>query len=106
VTVSVRWEKRALADREGIYRYLYKEAGLDVANGVDDKFESTVSLLEATPEAEIDIGKSGERRKLVLTKFPFIIIYALKRKINEVHILRILHTSRKVSAKYQTQQKS
>lgn len=53
-----------------------------------------------------NIGKSGERRKLVLTKFPFIIIYALKRKINEVHILRILHTSRKLSAKYQTQQKS
>nr|WP_240635008.1 hypothetical protein [Brenneria salicis] len=53
-------------------------------------------------EAAIDIGKSGKRRKLVLTTFPFIIIYALKREINEVHILRILHThtSRKVSAKY------
>nr|WP_264089040.1 tyrosine-type recombinase/integrase [Brenneria izbisi] len=28
------------------------------------------------------------------------IIYALKRKINEMHILRMLHTSRILSAKY------
>ncbi|MBN7765952.1 type II toxin-antitoxin system RelE/ParE family toxin [Pectobacterium brasiliense] len=97
---KVRWEKQALADREGIYRYLYKEAGLDVANAADEKFISSVSLLEATPEAGLDIGKSGKRRKLVLTRFPFIIIYALKRKVNEVHILRILHTSRKLSASY------
>jgi toxin ParE1/3/4 len=98
VTVIVRWEKQALADREGIYCHLYKEAGLKVANTTDDKFELAVSLLEASPKAGIDIGKSGEHRKLVLAKLPFII--ALKK--NEVHILRILHTSRKVTAKYRS----
>ncbi|WP_409309179.1 type II toxin-antitoxin system RelE/ParE family toxin [Pectobacterium sp. B1J-3] len=100
MTFKVRWEKQSLTDREGIYRYLYKEAELNVANAADEKFISSVSLLEVTPEAGIDIGKSGERRKLVLTRFPFIIIYAFKRKLNEVHILRILHTSRKLSASY------
>lgn len=100
MTYKVRWEKQAQADRESIYSYLYKEAGLDVANAADEKFKLAASLLQATPEAGTDIGRSGERRKLVLTKFPFIIVYALKRKLSEVHILRILHTSRKVAAKH------
>jgi len=98
VTATVRWERQAIADREDIYRYLYLNAGLEVANATDGKFAAAVALLETTPEAGVSIGKSGERRKLVLTRLPFILVYALKRHSGDVHILRLLH----VSARYRS----
>ncbi|NPE50868.1 type II toxin-antitoxin system RelE/ParE family toxin [Dickeya dadantii] len=102
MTATVRWERQAIADREDIYRYLYQNAGLEVANATDDKFAAAVTLLETTPEAGVSIGTSGERRKLVLARLPFILVYALKRHSSDVHILRLLHTARDVSARYRS----
>ncbi|WOA52036.1 type II toxin-antitoxin system RelE/ParE family toxin [Dickeya solani] len=102
MTATVRWERQAIADREDIYRYLYQNAGLEVANATDDKFAAAVALLETTPEAGVSIGKSGERRKLVLARLPFILVYALKRHSGDVHILRLLHTARDISARYRS----
>lgn len=95
---GVQWEKQAQADRETIFRYLYREAGLLVASATDDKFTRMASLLSENPQAGIKVG-TEKQYKLVVPRFPFIIIYVAETE--GVRILRILHTSRKITGRYQ-----
>lgn len=96
---SVQWEMQAQADREAIFRYLYQEAGLLVASATDDKFVSMVNILKENPLAGVKNGRTTKHRKLVVPRFPFIIIYVAEETI--IRILRILHTSRKIAGCYQ-----
>ncbi len=98
MTSVVQWEKQAQADREAIFRYLYQEAGLTVASATDDRFVSVVSILEENSQAGTKAGTTGKQRKLVVSRFPFIIVYAVEH--NMVRILRVLHISRKITGRY------
>lgn len=95
---AVQWEIQAQADRETIFRYLYREAGLLVASATDDKFTRLASLLSENPRAGTKVG-TEQQLKLVVPRLPFIIIYVAET--DAVRILRILHTSRKISGRYQ-----
>ncbi|GKX64298.1 hypothetical protein SOASR032_28670 [Pragia fontium] len=97
--INVLWEKQAQADRKNIFLYLYREAGLPVASATDEKFMMLAGLLEDNPQAGVVVGKSGKQRKLTVARFPFIMVYVVEP--NEVRILRVLHTSRKVAGRYQ-----
>lgn len=96
---AVQWEKQAQADRETIFRYLYREAGLLVASATDDKFTRLASLLSENPRAGTKVG-TEKQLKLVVPRLPFIIIIYIA-ETDAVRILRILHTSRKISGRYQ-----
>jgi len=98
VTSDVQWEIQARADREAIFRYLYQEAGLPVASATDDKFVGMVSILRENPLAGVKAGRTVKQRKLVVPRFPFIIIYVAEETV--VRILRVLHTSRKIAGRY------
>lgn len=95
---AVQWEKQAQADRETIFRYLYREAGLLVASATDDKFTRMASLLSENPRAGTKVD-TEKQYKLVVPRFPFIIVYVAET--DGVRILRVLHTSRKISGRYQ-----
>lgn len=95
---EVQWEKSAQKDREVIFLYLNQEAGLQVASATDDRFVSMVSILKENPLVGIKAGKTEKQRKLVVPRFPFIIVYIADN--NAVHILRILHTARKITGRY------
>lgn len=97
MTVIV-WEEKAQADREGIFRYLYEEAGLSVASAADEQFVKLAAMLEDNPEAGVKVNQSKKQRKLIVTRFPFIMIYAIE--MEEVRILRVLHTARKIASQY------
>ncbi|WP_261832049.1 type II toxin-antitoxin system RelE/ParE family toxin [Leminorella grimontii] len=92
MTCAVFWERRAQQDREDIWLYLYKEAGLRVADATDKRFYEAVDLLKANPHMGVETDRPYGRR-LALARLPFVIVYATKP--GEVHILRLLHTSRK-----------
>ena len=96
MTSVVQWEKQARADKEAIFRYLYREAGLPVASATDDKFVSMAGMLGENPLAGTKAGRTEKQRKLVVARFPFIIIYVTEEDV--IRILRVLHTSRKISA--------
>lgn len=96
---SVQWEIQAQADREAIFRYLYQEVGLAVASATDDKFVSMVNILKENPLAGVKHGRTVKHRKLVVPRFPFIIIYVAEETV--IRILRVLHTSRKIAGCYQ-----
>jgi toxin ParE1/3/4 len=98
VTSVVQWEMQARADREAIFRYLYQEAGLSVASAADDKLISMVSILKENPQAGVKAGRTAKQRKLVVPRFPFIIVYVAEESL--VLILRVLHTSRKIAGRY------
>lgn len=98
MTPEVQWEIRAQADREAIFRYLYREAGLPVASAADDRLVSMVSILRENPLAGVKAGRTAKQRKLVVPRFPFIIVYVAEESV--VRILRVLHTSRKITGRY------
>ena len=98
MTAEILWETGARADREAIFRYLYQEADLPVASATDDKLVSMVSILRENPLAGVKAGKTAKQRKLVVPRFPFIIVYVAEKTV--VRILRILHTSRKIAGRY------
>lgn len=95
---AVEWEKQARADREAIFLYLYQAAGVLVASATDDKFASMVDILRENPLASTKAGSAEKQRKLVVPRFPFIIVYVAES--NSVRILRVLHTSRKIAGRY------
>lgn len=98
MTPVIQWEKRARTDREAIFRYLYKEAGLLIASATDDRFISMVGILRENPLAGTKAGKTEKQRKLVVPRFPFIIVYGVENSV--IRLLRILHTSRKITERY------
>lgn len=97
--MRVRWAKQAQADREAIFRFLYKEAGIRVALATDERFVSTISLVEANPQAGKIAGQKTDQRKIAVSRLPFIVIYVLEPE--GIAILRILHTSRRIAENYQ-----
>ncbi|MCL2892082.1 type II toxin-antitoxin system RelE/ParE family toxin [Brenneria tiliae] len=98
MTSKVLWEKRARSDREAIFFYLYHQAGLQVASATDDRFVSMADILKKNPLTGMKAGLRKKQRKLVVPRFPFIIVYIVED--DTVHILRILHTSRRIAARY------
>lgn len=98
MTPVVQWEKQGLADREAIFCYLYREAGLVVASATDERFVSVVSILKENPLTGMQAGKTAKQRKLVVPRLPFIIVYVVEDRC--VRILRVLHTSRRMTGRY------
>lgn len=96
----VYWEERVLLDREEIFIWLCKHANFQVASAADDKFNTMAEVLNDNPEAGAKAGKLNSQRKLVIPHFPFILVYLFVSE--EVRILRVLHTSRKITAKWLT----
>ncbi|EBS4547764.1 type II toxin-antitoxin system RelE/ParE family toxin [Salmonella enterica] len=98
MTVRVEWEKRAQSDREEIFLYLNRAAGVVVAIAADDRLAGMPGILEENPLAGIKAGRLDSQRKLVVPHFPFIIVYVAEKE--RIRILRILHTSRKITSQH------
>lgn len=96
--MKVEWEKHAQCDREAIFEYLNREAGTLVATAVDERFTGMIAILKENPFAGAKVGNTEKQRKLVVPRFPFIIVYITAKA--SVRILRILHTSRKITGQF------
>lgn len=90
--MEIKWTKLAQEDLECIQKYIYDDnpkAAKKVVFYIIDKIET---ILPTNPSA----GKAGRvlgTRELVIAKYPYIVPYRVRE--NEVHVLRVLHTSRK-----------
>ena len=93
--MKIRWTKLAEEDLECIQIYIFEnnpKAAKEVVLHIIYKIESLI------PE-NTAIGRLGRvlgTRELVINKYPYIVPYRVKD--NEIHVLRILHTSRKLEA--------
>jgi len=90
--MQIKWTKLAQEDLESIQKYIYDnnpKAAKEVVLHIIDRVEVLIPKNNA-------IGRAGRvlgTRELVITKYPYIIPYRVKN--DEIHVLRILHTSRK-----------
>ncbi|WP_439070471.1 type II toxin-antitoxin system RelE/ParE family toxin (plasmid) [Serratia nevei] len=95
---KILWDDPAQTDREQIYIYFFEQAGLLLADRIDARFEELAALLLTNPVAGVKARKNTDDRyrKLIVPHFPFILLY--RYDDNEIHILRVLHTSRRVTS--------
>ena len=94
------WEEAAQTDREHIYSYFYEQAGLLLADKVDEKFQEMAKLLQTAPHSGVKIKNNVDEsyRKLIVPHFPFVMVYQYVKKYSNIRILRVLHTSRKITS--------
>lgn len=88
--MRVEWLPRAIANRDAIMEYVAKEnpqAALDQ----DERIEKQVDMLEQYP----DSGRPGRKRntrELVISRTSLVVVYLVRRRLQRVKILRVLHT--------------
>jgi toxin ParE1/3/4 len=91
--MQIVWLRRARRDFERQIRHI-AEHNIRAAIEQDLLISTAVARLERYPH----LGKAGPEkgmRLLVIPHTPFIALYRLATDRNEVHILRVLHTSQK-----------
>lgn len=87
----VRWLTVALSDLRAIKAYI-AEQNPEAARQVIDRIRHDATLLALQPT----IGRTGRlpgSRELVINPYPYIVAY--REHHDEVHILAVLHTSRR-----------
>jgi addiction module RelE/StbE family toxin len=87
----LRWLNAALADLRAIKAYIAEE-NPDAAQRVIVSIRSETGILANQPA----IGRAGriaDTRELVISQYPYIVAY--REQSNEVHILAVVHTSRR-----------
>ncbi|SBW10494.1 putative toxin Y4kP [uncultured delta proteobacterium] len=87
----IQWLRIALKDLGAIGKYLQREAGTEIAEGVVATLWEHAQSLRTTPERARP-GRVPDTRELVLTDYPYFIAFRVRK--NAVQILRVLHTSR------------
>lgn len=92
--------RKADGDIESTVAYYQVEAGNETATGFLNQLESALQSLAKQPGAgsqrfghELDIP---DLRQWPLGRFPYLIFYV--EKSNRIEIVRVLHTSRNVTA--------
>ncbi|MGG4664923.1 type II toxin-antitoxin system RelE/ParE family toxin [Providencia vermicola] len=98
--IKLLWEKAAQTDREHIYHYFFKHAGILLADKIDNRFQELTELLQATPYSGVKVKNKENYRKLIIPNFPFFILYQINKKDNHIRILRILHTATRLASNY------
>jgi addiction module RelE/StbE family toxin len=87
----VVWLKDALDDLRGIGQFIAKD-NPPAARRVVSKIRDDVSLLCDHPETGRH-GRVDGTRELVIVQFPYIVAY--RHVAGDVHILAVVHTSRR-----------
>jgi addiction module RelE/StbE family toxin len=89
--MRLQWLNQALGDLRAIHDYIARE-NPEAARHVIDKIRQQVEIQRTQPE----IGRTGRlagSRELVIRKYPYIAAYRIQAK--EIHILLVVHTSRR-----------
>ena len=87
----LRWLEAAIADLRAIKAYIAEE-NPDAARRVIASIRNETNILINQPT----IGRAGriaDTRELVMSQYPYIVAY--REQSGEVHILAVVHTSRR-----------
>lgn len=89
--MRIRWLTEAIHDLRGIHDYIAME-NPQAARRVVGEIRREIAILATQPE----VGRLGRlpcSREFVIQKYPYIVAYRIQS--NEVHILLVVHTSRR-----------
>jgi toxin ParE1/3/4 len=85
----VAWLPRALADRDAQLDYIAAD-NVSAAVEQGDRIQHQVNLLVDHP-AMGRVGRKRGTRELVTSRTLFVIVYRVRRSMQQVEILRVLH---------------
>lgn len=89
--MKVVWLPTAIANRDAIFDYIAQE-NPQAAIDQDERIEKQVDMLEQFPDG----GRSGRKkdtRELVISRTALVVVYRVRRRLQRVEILRVLHTA-------------
>ena len=89
--MTLRWLAAALEDMQAIKDYVAEEHP-DAARRVIAGIRSETGILNNQPNIG-RIGRISGTRELVISQYPYIVAY--REQGDEVHILAVVHTSRR-----------
>ena len=89
--MAIRWLSAALADMQAIKAYI-AEHNPEAAQQVIACIRSETLALAGQPGIG-RIGRISGTRELIITPYPYIVAY--REQANEIHILAVVHTSRR-----------
>ena len=87
------WRAKAASDRKRAIQFI-ADQNVGAAISQLDEIERQTDLLIDQPE----IGRPGRidgTRELVISRTSFIVIYRIRRKVEQVEILRLVHGAQK-----------
>lgn len=87
----IRWAPAAANDLEDIHEYLRVNHPALTHSTIKRLYEAASSLKRFPNRGRI--GQKLNTRELVMTPLPYVIVYSVDSQ--SVHILRLLHTSRR-----------
>lgn len=90
--MKVRYSERAVADLEDIAAYLVPRSP-DGARNVGAAIEKAISQLEHFPDLGRRQAVAGVR-KLVVSRYPYLVFYVADVDAGEVRILTLQHAAR------------
>ncbi len=70
----------------------YEDAMIELGQEFVDEIENTINRISTNPL--LFPVKKFQLREAVVKKFPFVIVFEVKQKENQVNILTVFHTSR------------
>ena len=85
--MQLRWTREAVADLERIADYLFQHVPDRAAELVRALYDAPALLLEFPHRGRP--GKKRGTRELVLSRLPYLIVYALRSDV--IFVVRILH---------------
>jgi len=88
--MKIRYTPKAFNDLDSIYEYL-NDKNTEAANKVRFVIQSLINNLSFLPEMGRKSSEDGVRC-IVSSIYPYIIFYEIRKDLNEIHILNILHT--------------
>lgn len=90
--MQVQWSSRARRDLRDIYEYL-ADRNAPAANRIRSAIWDQAQLLADYPSLG-RVRRSPEARELAIARTPYIVLYAVDRSSDTVHVLRVLHGAR------------
>lgn len=92
--MEIRWLQKALKNLDQEAEYIAKD-DLHTAQLVVQRIHRTVSLLSNNPSLGHP-GRLPDTRELIIPKTRYIVPYRVRPRLQQIEILRVFHTSRKL----------
>ena len=92
--MQIKWLRKALQNLDEEAEYVARDDP-QVAHLIVDRILTSVSLLTENP----GLGRSGripDTHELIIPKTHYIVPYRVRPRLQQIEILRILHTARRL----------
>jgi len=96
--MEIKWLRKALKNLDQEAEYITKD-NPDAARLIVQRIVSTISLLSDNPS----LGHPGRlpgTNELIIPKTRYIVPYRVRPRLQQIEILRVLHTSRKLPERW------